>query len=91
MDRSHWELRRALVAAMESLAATHWVAAKLCSAKKLLLAMEPVRWASERARIAEMLSAAPGSSLAEPAAFVQAFHTQPPVQLPTRMKPSTNL
>jgi len=40
-----------------------------------LLAMAPVRSASERARTAEMLSAAPGSSSAELSAFVQACHT----------------
>ena|SRR3989442_10843941 len=98
MGQPHSEARRVLLAAMVSLAATHSVAAKVCSAEKterllakgLLLAMAPVRWASERARTAEMLSAALGSS-AELGAFVQACHTQPPGQLPTLMKLSINL
>jgi len=99
MDRSHREPRRALVAATVSVAATHSVEAKVCSAKEAerllvkgpLLATAPVRSAWERARTAEMLSAAPGSSSAELSAFVPACHTQPPGQLPTLMRPLTNL
>ena len=99
MGRPRWEPRRALVAAMVSLAAIHSAGGKKCSAeeperlfaKELLLAMAPVRWASERPRTAEMLSAAPAASSVELAAFVQACHTQPPGQLPMLMKPLTNL
>lgn len=100
MGRPHLESRRALIAAKVSLAATHSVAAKVCFAKKTerllalgpLLAMEPVRWASGRARVAETRSAAPASSSAElAAAFVQACHAKPPGQLPVLMKPLTNL
>ena len=52
MDRSHREPRRALVAAMVSVAATHSVEAEICFAKEAerllvkepLLAMAPVRF-----------------------------------------------
>ena len=93
MDRPHWEPRRALVAAR------HSVVAKVCSAEKaesllakgLLLAMEPMHSVSEKAQTGEMLSAAPAASSAELLAFVLARHTQPPGQLRSLIKPSTNV
>ena len=85
--------RRALVAATHSVAARAGTAKELevLSAKGLLLVMESARWVAERAGAAEMGSVVPAASSAELRGFVRACQTQPPGQLPTLMRPLTNL